>query len=717
MALTFNAVDYGANANDGINDTAAINAALKAANAAYLNDPGAGQVTVILPTGTLIVSGSSDKSLGAIQLLTGTILKGAGIGQTILKVADGSVGDITGVVRTPFNEVTTKASLLDLTIDGNRANTAGKIDGFYTGVRPGSTEQDADITVSRVEVMNCSGYGFDPHEQTIRLTIENSISHGNGLDGFVADFIIDGVYRNNIAYDNDRHGFNVTTSTTDLILEGNKAYSNGSSGIVVQRGSENIAWPDGVQIIGGEYSDNTREGILINMAKNVTISGADIHGNLRQGVRIEGSINTIVQNSHIYNNAQAADNTYDEISIRLDADAVTGVTYYSTGTQVLNNVIESSGAINARWGVREEPTNINGGATNTVVSGNAITGTDAGAVSVPGAANPVTGGAGNDTLTGTAGGDEMQGAAGNDVYVVNHSGDVVIENANEGSDTVLAHISETLSANIENLFLQGANPISGTGNELNNWIVGNAASNTLKGLAGADVLDGGAGADSLDGGDGNDTYYVDDANDVIVEKAHNDAQGNSLGGVDTVHSTVSYSLALTTEVENLILDGTANISATGNASQNSLTGNAGSNVLDGQGGADLMTGGAGSDSYVVNHTGDVVVEVAGGGTDTVYSTIAYTLGQFLENLFVQGTAITGTGNELANWISGNDLANKLSGGAGNDVLSGGVGNDTLDGGADTDTAVYAGNRASYTIGGTSSERTVAGGSEGTDTLR
>jgi hypothetical protein len=122
------------------------------------------------------------------------------MGQTILKVADGWSGNITGVVRTPFDAVTSNVGVFDLSIDGNRDATTGKIDGFYTGVKPGSPLQDSDIHVARVEVMDCSGYGFDPHEQTLRLTIESSVAHGNGLDGFVADYIVNGIYRNNIAY-------------------------------------------------------------------------------------------------------------------------------------------------------------------------------------------------------------------------------------------------------------------------------------------------------------------------------------------------------------------------------------------------------------------------------------------------------------------------------------------------------------------------------------
>ncbi|MFC1458164.1 calcium-binding protein [Microvirga arabica] len=194
-----------------------------------------------------------------------------------------------------------------------------------------------------------------------------------------------------------------------------------------------------------------------------------------------------------------------------------------------------------------------------------------------------------------------------------------------------------------------------------------------------------------------------------MEKDH---QG--LGGIDTVYSTASY--ILPAEVENIILTGAAHINATGNSAANLLTGNSGNNVLDGQGGADLMSGGSGDDTYGVNHTGDVVVEAAGGGTDTVFSAIAYTLGQFVENLVLQGTAITGSGNDLNNIITGNDTANKLFGFAGDDIIRGGIGNDTLDGGAGNDTAVFSGNRASYTITGILENRTVVSSTEGTDFL-
>jgi Ca2+-binding RTX toxin-like protein len=96
----------------------------------------------------------------------------------------------------------------------------------------------------------------------------------------------------------------------------------------------------------------------------------------------------------------------------------------------------------------------------------------------------------------------------------------------------------------------------------------------------------------------------------------------------------------------------------------------------------------GNDTYVVNASGDVVTEASGAGTDTVQSSISYTLGANVERLTLLGSAaINGSGNSLSNVLSGNAAANRLSGGTGNDTINGGGGNDTMIGGAGNDTYV------------------------------
>ena len=193
-----------------------------------------------------------------------------------------------------------------------------------------------------------------------------------------------------------------------------------------------------------------------------------------------------------------------------------------------------------------------------------------------------------------------------------------------------------------------------------------ADDNRTAGGAGNDILYGTSAAESLTGSAGNDSYHVT-AGDRVIETAN--------GGIDTVYS--NFSRALEANVENLVLTGTASINATGNALANRLTGNAGANVLNGGTGADTMTGGAGNDTYIVDNARDTVVEGWNGGTDTVRSTVGWTLGANFENLILLGgSSLNATGNALANRLTGNAGGNLLDGGAGADTMAGGAGNDT-----------------------------------------
>ena len=122
---------------------------------------------------------------------------------------------------------------------------------------------------------------------------------------------------------------------------------------------------------------------------------------------------------------------------------------------------------------------------------------------------------------------------------------------------------------------------------------------------------------------------------------------------------------------------------------------------------------AGNDTYYVDSAGDVVTENLNEGTDTVFSSINYTLGANLENLTLLGGAPVGYGNELNNIITGNDARNALVGGAGNDTINGAGGNDRLFGQAGNDT-LLGGEGNDYLVG--FQDNDFLSGGNGNDTL-
>ena len=316
------------------------------------------------------------------------------------------------------------------------------------------------------------------------------------------------------------------------------------------------------------------------------------------------------------------------------------------------------------------------------------------------AANMMNGNAGSDTLIGGGGTDTLVGGDNDDTYVTD-GGDTITEALSQGIDTVQSSATFTLGANLENLTLTGAAAINGTGNALNNIIIGNGAANVLNGLTGADTLVGGL---------GNDTY-VTDGGDTITEALNQ--------GADTVQSSVSFTLGA--NLENLTLTGAAAINGTGNTLANTITGNAAANVLDGGADSlvDTLNGGLGNDTYVLGaSTNDVVSD--SGGIDLATSTITRSLAVGglvnVDNLTLTGAAaINGAGNTLNNLIIGNGAANVLNGGTGADTLGGGLGNDTYvtDGGDTIGEALNAGTDAvlssvSITLGANLEKLTLTG---------
>ena len=333
--------------------------------------------------------------------------------------------------------------------------------------------------------------------------------------------------------------------------------------------------------------------------------------------------------------------------------------------------------------------NITGNALNNYLIGND-------------ASNFLEGAGGNDTIEAGAS-DTLSGGAGNDTYLLNGlsiQDDIlaIVEAFNSGKDTIITTLDFDLNAflNIENLTLAGEQGVSGKGNKLANLIVGNLADNTLIGDAGNDTLDGGLGLDLLIGGLGNDTYILLSSNKILTENLNE--------GIDTVLSDITQSLLNYSNIENITLQGSNSINATGDDFANLLVGNLAANELVGGGGIDTLQGGNGDDIYYVNivqtntailKLEDIVTEAVSGGSDKIILTKAIELDKvstinIANNIEHLDASATGTskisvyGNALSNEVTGNDFANTLNGFTGNDTLRGGEGADTLIGGSGMD---------------------------------
>ena len=521
--------------------------------------------------------------------------------------------------------------------------------------------------------------------------------------------------------------------------------------------------------------------------------------------------------------------------------------------------------------------------TENNASGSSVSAIDAYLNSSAAAAQRFTGTANADILSGTTGADVLEGLAGDDTYYVNHSGDVIVELANGGSDTLYTSVDYTVPDNVEKVYLTASGltvkgsattnnvfyvdvpgghvidgggtgnavtyinastgvtasfaPVNGplvarpgadvvtnvasiVGSKFNDVLTGNEIKNLLFGGVGNDTLQGGKGDDTLAGMQGDDTYIFarGDGADSIVEMeeagSHNivsflagvntdqlwfrqvgvNLEVSTIGTADKITINAWFSSAgprieqfrtadgrvlLGSDVQNLVQAMAAlqpppagqltlpvyqatvlapvlaqnwRTEGPNQPSNGSFTGTANPDIIKGTAGADVMAGLAGDDTYYVNHSGDVVVEQAGGGRDTVYASANYTLAANVEEVHVSaaGLTVTGNGNDnvfhvdvaggnvlrgtgtnstatyagskagatasivsineshaarpgsdvLVNIssvtgsgyddvLSGNELANTLAGGLGNDTLQGGKGNDVLTGGLGDDTYVFA----------------------------
>lgn len=362
----------------------------------------------------------------------------------------------------------------------------------------------------------------------------------------------------------------------------------------------------------------------------------------------------------------------------------------------------------------------------------------------------ITTAAGDDILNGGAGADTLTGAAGNDLYLVDDAGDVVIELAGGGTDSIEVSISYSIETlvHVENL-LGAATGQSLTGNDGANRIEGRGGNDTLTGLAGSDLIDGGDGDDVIDGGAGYDDLRGRDGNDRLIGGADvandlNGGTGNDVyvvsnagdtlyeaanAGTDTIETALSVYAQHALNIERL--------TGTSNAGQY-LIGNSEINEFRGGAGNDIFQGGLGNDVYFITNAGDSIVEGANEGAfDVVFSMLSsYVLtAANVEVLVAVLDGSTIVGNSGDNFLRGDGAgAYTFVGGLGNDdyeVRNGtetifeaaGEGIDTVRTGlqayalAETSVENLIGNRNSaQTLIGNSLGNRIQGSVAGTDTL-
>jgi Ca2+-binding RTX toxin-like protein len=314
------------------------------------------------------------------------------------------------------------------------------------------------------------------------------------------------------------------------------------------------------------------------------------------------------------------------------------------------------------------PTNVNSllliGSGNITGTGNAV-------------ADVLTAGAGADTLIAGSAIDTLIAGTGNTTFVINNLGDVIRESSATSSNTVNSSVSYSLPTDINSLVLTGTSSLVGTANAANDSLTGNSGASTLIGGAGVDTLVAGAGVNTLVGGAGNTTFVLNNVADVVVD--------TSTTATNTAMSSVSYSLP--TNVNNLILTGTAALTGIANNFSDELVGNAGADslvagsgfdILVAGSGADTLVAGSGPDYLIVNSAADVLQIGAGHGVVTVDASLNYTLPTNVSELQLTGTAnLTGTGNGASGTIVGNSGRDSLISGAGFETLMAGLGIDTL----------------------------------------
>lgn len=234
-------------------------------------------------------------------------------------------GESYGISWRDINE--TNSTVLRTRVTGDVVNS--EIHHNYYGIY---TFQASDMVFQGNKFHHNVRYGFDPHDFTHSVLVENNSAYNNGAHGFIIsrgcnNFII----RNNKAYDNsdpgtsEAHGFMLDPGSPtsadpqapsyDNVLENNEAYNNEGFGLRILGSINNqvmnnyfhhnqvgVSVDDkstGNLIQNNRLEQNREHGlILLENANNNTVLGNQIIGNSSHGLYLRSN-NNLVRNNTI----------------------------------------------------------------------------------------------------------------------------------------------------------------------------------------------------------------------------------------------------------------------------------------------------------------------------------------------------------------------------------------------------------------------------------
>jgi len=282
---------------DGTADDVQIQAAIDALVAG-----GGGKV--VLSEGEFSISSS-------IKVDSNIHLSGAGLGATILKLADGA--DVDVIINSDITNGNTNIVLSDFSIDGNGANQS--VGQAYNGIEL--------IKVTNAIVRNVKVYDVGKDDTAVGVGIGFSTATSGSIEGCIAEnnthYGIN-VYKGNdvrivgcLSQNNGRHGFGVggdaSGDSKRITISNCIAYNNGRNGFWIRN-------TDYLTLVGSiAFTNQDYMGVYLSNVRYSTVADNVIHDCGQHGIFVEGTSMELVIASNKISTTKQTQTSGDGIAL------------------------------------------------------------------------------------------------------------------------------------------------------------------------------------------------------------------------------------------------------------------------------------------------------------------------------------------------------------------------------------------------------------------